>query len=453
MKDPNIQVNKTADLLEHIAGYERDQPQADGTTRACVTLVDVYCATWGACSALKSTFKDILLQDVDDGKVKVRFLQADASAITNELKSSKDVIPPHLQKRCSELRDVHPDFWREKFEGQLGKAKPLFIFFKDCKYIDEIKGVDTPMIKRTLRELIREKQPPKNFISNEDLLRLWSDDIDALNCECDWGTFAKAINIWCHFHPDSPPFNADETEALMGALNISRGQPVHAKALQEWIGDGSFDAKFREACPGYEDRIADERARLQVQKEAEESQKAQKDKEDAAQKEKEAASQKEKEEEEARALKEEEEKRQKEEEARAKEEEDKRREEEAGAKEEEEAGGPKEEGVPEEEAGGPKEEGVPEEEAKKEEEEDDDYDDGAGDESPTASPTEGAPPEEKKEEEAEPAKEEEAAPAEKSEEAAEKPAEETAPESAEKPAEETAAEVPEEAEAEKPAEE
>eukprot|EP01064_Diplonema_japonicum_P005832 TRINITY_DN13847_c0_g1_i1.p1 TRINITY_DN13847_c0_g1~~TRINITY_DN13847_c0_g1_i1.p1 ORF type:complete len:756 (+),score=278.71 TRINITY_DN13847_c0_g1_i1:67-2268(+) len=257
-----IPVNCLSELMEHISAYEKES-----TGRACVTVLDVFCSTWGACNALKSTFRDITIQDVDDQAVSLKFLQVNASEILSELenKSASDpILTPRSSARSVELqRDILPDTWKEKFEGQIGKAKPMFMFYKDCQYVSSIEGVNTPHIKRTVKTLIKEKKPASDFITNPGLLEAWSDQIGAAEPETSWLKFCRAVNVWCLFPPDAPAFNDEETKILMQALKVEKGSVpmVTAKGIQDWVGEDKFETVFHKALPQYEERIAQERIR------------------------------------------------------------------------------------------------------------------------------------------------------------------------------------------------
>eukprot|EP01060_Flectonema_neradi_P011283 TRINITY_DN18384_c0_g1_i1.p1 TRINITY_DN18384_c0_g1~~TRINITY_DN18384_c0_g1_i1.p1 ORF type:complete len:743 (+),score=216.94 TRINITY_DN18384_c0_g1_i1:58-2286(+) len=260
--DITIPVNGLTDLMEQLSNYEKDT-----TGRACVTVLDVYCSTWGACNVLKSTFKDISIQEVDDQTVSLKFCQVNASQVLQDLKartSTEPPLSPRSAKRPVELqRDILPEAWKDKFQEQLGKAKPLFLFYKDCQYINSIEGVNTPYIKKTIKQLIKEKKPASEFITNVDLLELWSDQFGALESEVPWQKFCKAINVWCLFPPTAPPLNDEESKVLLTALNVEKGSMpmVTAKGLQDFVGDSKFESKFHEILPGYETRISEERAR------------------------------------------------------------------------------------------------------------------------------------------------------------------------------------------------
>lgn len=116
-----------------------------------------------------------------------------------------------------------------------------------------------------VKELIKEKEPAKGFITNPVLLEQWESELDAADCEADWDNFCKAINVWCTFHPEyAPPLNAEETDSVLAALKMERGQPVLAKRLQEWIGERKFESCFREVCPDYEERVSSERMRKEA---------------------------------------------------------------------------------------------------------------------------------------------------------------------------------------------
>eukprot|EP01063_Lacrimia_lanifica_P029676 TRINITY_DN4575_c0_g3_i1.p1 TRINITY_DN4575_c0_g3~~TRINITY_DN4575_c0_g3_i1.p1 ORF type:complete len:599 (+),score=243.44 TRINITY_DN4575_c0_g3_i1:113-1909(+) len=258
--DITIQVGSLAEFMEHISAYEKDT-----TGRACVTVMDVYCPTWGSCNALKSTFKDLVIQEVDDQVVSIKFLQVNAEAVLDDLKkrgSSDPPLTPRSMKRPLELqRDLLPNSWKERLQNQIGKAKPLWIFYKDCQFVNSIEGVVTPYIKRTIKQLIKEKKPASEYITNAALLEQWSSEFGALESEVAWSKFQKAINIWCLFPPTAPPLNDDESKALMGALNCEKGSMpmVTAKGLQEFVGDEKFDAKFHQTVPGYEERVKEDR--------------------------------------------------------------------------------------------------------------------------------------------------------------------------------------------------
>ena len=285
--DITIPVNSLTELMEQLSSYEKDT-----TGRACVTVLDVYCSTWGACNVLKSTFKDISIQEVDDQAVCLKFCQVNASQVLTDVKSRTSTEPPlspRSAKRPAELqRDILPDAWRERFQEQQGKAKPLFLFYKDCQYINSIEGVNTPYIKRTIKQLIKEKKPASEFITNPDLLELWSDQFGALESEVPWQKFCKAINVWCLFPPTAPSLNDEESKVLMSGLNVEKGSMpmVTAKGLQDWVGDVKFEAKFHEVLPGYETRISEERARREKEeKEAVEAPKKEVEKEKEEEKE------------------------------------------------------------------------------------------------------------------------------------------------------------------------
>eukprot|EP00755_Sulcionema_specki_P006639 Sspe_Gene.35990::Locus_17431_Transcript_1_1_Confidence_1.000_Length_2542::g.35990::m.35990 len=279
-------VSKLSELMEVLSGYEKET-----TGRCCVTVCDVYCTIWGPCSALKSTFRDISIQDVDDSAVKLRFLQVNATEILAELdsrSSSDPPLSPRSAKRPIELqRDILPDAWKERYKNQLRKAKPLFLFYKDCQFITAIEGVDTPHIKRTIRSLIKERKPASDFITNTDFLEQWNEQLGP-EAEQPWPAFWNALCVWCLIPPGSPNLNEEETKLLFEAIQVEKsgGQTtIHAKGVQEWIGDSRIDTSFRELLPGYESRAAEERAK----KEAEEKKRAEAEAQQAKEREAEAA--------------------------------------------------------------------------------------------------------------------------------------------------------------------
>eukprot|EP00659_Diplonema_papillatum_P016643 gene16643-25531_t len=261
-QDITVPVNDLATLLDYMSAYEKDT-----TGRTCVVVLDVYSGTWGACDALKSTFKDICIQEVDDQVVSIKFLQVNSTDVLADIaqRASPDPpLPPSSMKRPPELlKDIMPGHWKTKFEGQQGKAKPLFLFYKDCQYINMIEGVNTPYIKRIIKQLIKEKKPASEFITNPDLLEMWTNEFGVLESEIPWGKFCNVVNVWCLFAPGSPSFNDEETKTLMTALNVEKGgmPMVTAKNLQDWVGEGKFDAVFRETLPNYETRVSEERER------------------------------------------------------------------------------------------------------------------------------------------------------------------------------------------------
>eukprot|EP01062_Namystynia_karyoxenos_P058847 TRINITY_DN5030_c1_g1_i1.p1 TRINITY_DN5030_c1_g1~~TRINITY_DN5030_c1_g1_i1.p1 ORF type:complete len:328 (+),score=142.24 TRINITY_DN5030_c1_g1_i1:115-984(+) len=258
-----LQVLLRRDTPPPTSPQQQQQQQQPPQGRSCITVLDVYCHTWGPCGALRSTFRDLALEHVDTDRVWFDTVQVDATAVLSDLKDLKGgalPLPAHAAALDPELLcDALPERWRDKFEAQLGQARPLFLFYKDCRLRAEVAQVNTPIIRRTVLELLREDDLAARVITNEQLLQQWEAEVGREGAT-DWSTFLRAVYVWCTLHHEAP-LNEAEQSALREALGVAPGQQVHAKKVQELVGSGSFFHKFTEVCPGYAERVAAQRRR------------------------------------------------------------------------------------------------------------------------------------------------------------------------------------------------
>lgn len=222
-----------------------------------IMVVDVYSTNWGYCRALAPTFRRLYFEA--DEATKLRVVTVDATQILAELDNPKaqEVREFKRPRNTEQIRETLPEFWRPFLQRQSGHAKPLFLFYKEGKFVKAIEGVDTPRVCETIKALSTVSVPAEEFISNPQLLELWAEYFNAAESEVYWDKFAMALAPVCKL---TVPLNDAELLALKRALGVDpKVNVVTAQELQNFVGSGSLLQAFTVLLPGYEARAIDVR--------------------------------------------------------------------------------------------------------------------------------------------------------------------------------------------------
>eukprot|EP01012_Entosiphon_sulcatum_P056239 TRINITY_DN7962_c0_g1_i1.p1 TRINITY_DN7962_c0_g1~~TRINITY_DN7962_c0_g1_i1.p1 ORF type:complete len:322 (-),score=73.08 TRINITY_DN7962_c0_g1_i1:76-996(-) len=222
-----------------------------------IMVVDVYSTNWGFCRALVPTFRRLYFEA--DESTKLRIVTVDATMILHELDNPKEreVREFKRPKNTDQIKETLPEFWKPFLQKQSGHAKPLFLFYKEGKFVKAIEGVDTPRICETIKALSTVSVPAEEFISNPGLLELWAEYFNAAESEVYWDKFAMALAPICKL---TVPLNDAELATLKRGLNVDpKNNVVTAQELQNFVGTGTLLQAFTVLLPGYEARAIDVR--------------------------------------------------------------------------------------------------------------------------------------------------------------------------------------------------
>lgn len=72
--------------------------------------------------------------------------------------------------------ETTPEFWIPLLRKYEGKAKPVFLFFKEGRLVKTIEGCATPQIIGLVKDLTTVKTPADEYIHNTALLEFWSEN-------------------------------------------------------------------------------------------------------------------------------------------------------------------------------------------------------------------------------------------------------------------------------------
>eukprot|EP01006_Ploeotia_vitrea_P006915 TRINITY_DN1524_c0_g1_i1.p1 TRINITY_DN1524_c0_g1~~TRINITY_DN1524_c0_g1_i1.p1 ORF type:complete len:290 (+),score=54.57 TRINITY_DN1524_c0_g1_i1:141-1010(+) len=235
-----------------------------------ICVVDLYSTTWGYCRAIAPTFWRLFYEA--DEALKLKFLTVDATACLHEL-DNPPAEPPrrefHRPKNTEQIKETLPDFWRPLLQKQAGHSKPLFLFYKEGRFIKSIHGVQTPEICNTIADLTTVKTPASEYITNPLLLDVWTETFNPNESEVGFDKFLLAVNVLCKC---TVPLNEDELSQLRGVLDVNpKDNIVTAEALQNWVGSGTIMQAFSALLPNYEERAIQVRLEAEAAKRAEQN--------------------------------------------------------------------------------------------------------------------------------------------------------------------------------------
>eukprot|EP01002_Notosolenus_urceolatus_P002556 NODE_1674_length_1336_cov_123.361305_g1389_i0.p1 GENE.NODE_1674_length_1336_cov_123.361305_g1389_i0~~NODE_1674_length_1336_cov_123.361305_g1389_i0.p1 ORF type:complete len:390 (-),score=90.58 NODE_1674_length_1336_cov_123.361305_g1389_i0:83-1252(-) len=227
-----------------------------------IVVADVYSTIWGPCKAIAPTFRRLFFEA--DDNIKLRFVSVDCTQCLQELAdaaANPSAVEPRRDmprpKNLDAVKDTLPDFWVPIFQKHEGKAKPLFLFWKEGRFVNKIEGVHTPDIIEIVKDLSSIKTPADEFINNPLLLDLWAEYFNRDESEVKFEKFLQALKAICML---SVPLNHEETLTLRNALKVEKSNMVTAQALQDFVGpDQTLMQAFTRLLPNYEDRAVTSR--------------------------------------------------------------------------------------------------------------------------------------------------------------------------------------------------
>ena len=243
-------------------------------TQKGVVVVDVYSVEWGPCKAINETFRRLSTDQLDG--TPLRFISAECHSILAAAKANEE-RNHQRPKNIEAVRETLPEAWLGVLEERAGLSKPYFLLYKEGKRVAAIEGVNTPLIRATVKDLCAVKVPASDSITNSKLLDCWEEHFNPAESEVAWEKFHKALY---HIVGISEPLNDDEVKAVLDALHIkfeAKEKIVLADNLQKWVGDednSSLPTAFHALLPDYAARANQAKAERETEERRQEEERS-----------------------------------------------------------------------------------------------------------------------------------------------------------------------------------
>ena len=198
------------------------------------TICDVFSSVWGPCQAIVPTFHR--LYEGASANLKLKVLTVDADAILEELEGRGKGPPQRSFVRpiaYDEIKETLPTFWQPILTQCRERAKPLFLFWRAGRLMEQVDGVDTPAICAAVNRLFTIQIPARQWLINPSLCEFWVTCFHPVDPEVHWDIFMSAVAALCQW---DEPVPEDVVGPLQEALRVEDDLIVHAQFLQQWVG-------------------------------------------------------------------------------------------------------------------------------------------------------------------------------------------------------------------------